>query len=212
MWICYNAAIAPPELSFGESFIYTAKSFKNMAESAFRGAIDFFQRLGIYDVVLPFLLVFTIVFAVLERTKVFGTEKIDGKEYTRKNLNSVAAFVIALLTVASSQIVAVINQGLAKIVLLLVIVISFLMLIGSFFGKDEVQLTGNWRAWGMGVLFVGIVLIFANEVGWLTPFWDYLMVNWNTNIVGAVALIILVVLFMGYVTKGEKPEKKEGGK
>ncbi|HIH39215.1 TPA: hypothetical protein HA219_00610 [Candidatus Woesearchaeota archaeon] len=183
-----------------------------MAESAFRGAIDFFQRLGIYDVVLPFLLVFTIVFAVLERTKVFGTEKIDGKEYTRKNLNSVAAFVIALLTVASSQIVAVINQGLAKIVLLLVIVISFLMLIGSFFGKDEVQLTGNWRAWGMGVLFVGIVLIFANEVGWLTPFWDYLMVNWNTNIVGAVALIILVVLFMGYVTKGEKPEKKEGGK
>ena len=180
-----------------------------MAESAFRGAIDFFQRLGIYDVVLPFLLVFTIVFAVLERTKIFGTEKIDGKEFTKKNLNAMAAFVIALLTVASSQIVAVINQGLSKVVLLLVIVISFLMLIGSFFGKDEVQLTGSWRAWGMGLLFVGIILVFADKVGWLTPSWNYVMSSANGTVVAAISLIVLVVLFMSYVTKGEKSEKKE---
>lgn len=180
-----------------------------MAESAFRGAVSFFERLGIYDVVLPFLLIFTIVFAVLERTKIFGTEKLEGKEYTRKNLNAMAAFVIALLTVASSQVVAILNQGLAKVVLLLVIVISFLMLIGSFFGKEEVQLTGSWRAWGMGIIFFGIVLIFTYEAGWLTPFWDYLMINWNTNVVGAIALVILVVLFMAYVTKGEKSEEKK---
>ena len=60
----------------------------------FREVIDFFDTIGVFDVVLPFLLVFTIVFALLERTKVFGVETIDGKHYTKKNLNSVAAFVI----------------------------------------------------------------------------------------------------------------------
>jgi len=56
--------------------------------SAFRGVVDFFGEIGLFDVVLPFLLVFTVVFAILEKTKVFGIEEIEGKKYTRKNLNS----------------------------------------------------------------------------------------------------------------------------
>ncbi len=183
-----------------------------MAESAFRGAIEFFERLGIYDVVLPFLLVFTIVFAVLERTKIFGTEKIDNKEYTRKNLNAMAAFVVALLVVVSKEVVATINEGVANVVILLVIVISFLMLIGTFFGKDEeVILKDNWRNWGMFILAVGVILIFMNSVGWLEPFWDYLTSSWNTSVVGSIILVLLIIIFMAYVTKGEKKseEKKE---
>ncbi len=183
-----------------------------MAETAFRGAIDFFQRLGIYDVVLPFLLVFTIVFAILERTKIFGTEKIDKQEYTKKNLNAIAAFVIALLVVASTQIVQIINESLAKIVLLLLVSISFLILIGTFFGSEEVKLEKGWRNWGMFFMAAGVLLIFANELGWLGPFWDYLTSNWDSNVVGAVALMILIVWFMAYVTKGEKPGKPPEGK
>ena len=70
----------------------------------FREIINFFDNIGIFDVVLPFLLVFTIVFALLERTKVFGVEDIEGKKYTKKNLNSVAAFVIAFLQLLPHQV------------------------------------------------------------------------------------------------------------
>ncbi|MDP7506475.1 MAG: hypothetical protein QF362_03470, partial [Candidatus Woesearchaeota archaeon] len=58
-------------------------------ESAFREALIFFGEIGIYDVVLPFLLVFTIIFAILEKTKVFGMEEVDGVKVTRKNLNAI---------------------------------------------------------------------------------------------------------------------------
>ena len=54
--------------------------------SAFRSALDFFVQLGIYDVVLPFLLVFTLVFAFLEKSRVYGTEKVGDKEIPKKNL------------------------------------------------------------------------------------------------------------------------------
>ena len=90
-------------------------------QTIFRGAIEFFQRLGIYDVVLPFLLVFTIVFAILEKTRVLGTEDIEGKKYTKKNLNAIVSFVVAFLVVASTRLVAVINTALANIVLLLLL-------------------------------------------------------------------------------------------
>ena len=54
--------------------------------SAFRDVINFFGEIGLYDVVLPFLLVFAIVFAILEKTKVAEDCKkmIDSiKEYGR---------------------------------------------------------------------------------------------------------------------------------
>ena len=53
--------------------------------TAFREIIEFMEKLGVYDIVLPFLLVFVVVFAILEKTKVFGTEKIDLKQNTQRN-------------------------------------------------------------------------------------------------------------------------------
>ncbi|HME87254.1 MAG TPA: hypothetical protein VKE88_02480 [Candidatus Nanoarchaeia archaeon] len=178
-----------------------------MAESALRGTIEFFDRLGVYDVILPFLLVFTLVFAILERTKIFGTDKISGQEYPKKSLNAMAAFVIALLVVASSQIVGVINRSLAQIVLLLVLAVSFLMLIGTFFGKDEdVKLDkGIWRTGAMIFMGIGILSIFANELGWLEPTWNYVTNNWDSSVVGSIILIVFIVIFMGYIT-GESPK------
>ena len=34
-------------------------------------AVEFFRDFGLFDIVLPFLLVFAIVFAVLEKTRIF---------------------------------------------------------------------------------------------------------------------------------------------
>src|SRR3989344_7866102 len=99
-----------------------------MAEAtAFRGVITFLDELGVYDVVLPFLLVFTIVFAILEKTRVLGTEKVGDKELTKKNLDAIVAFVIAFLVIASTSLVRIINEVVANVVLVLILVISFLM-------------------------------------------------------------------------------------
>ena len=79
-----------------------------MAEaSTLRGVLGFFVDIGIYDVVLPFLLVFTIVFAIFDKTKVLGTEVIDGHKYPKKNLNAIVAFVILLSTCAMLRVCCV---------------------------------------------------------------------------------------------------------
>ena len=68
--------------------------------SVFRESIEFLAKLGVYDVVLPFLLVFTIVFAILDKTKMLGVEKgKDDREYTKKNLNAMIAFVMGFFVV-----------------------------------------------------------------------------------------------------------------
>ena len=64
-------------------------------ETVFGGVIEFFNRLGVYDIVLPFLLIFSIVFAILEKTKILGTEEVEGKKYTKKSINAIVAFVVS---------------------------------------------------------------------------------------------------------------------
>ena len=65
--------------------------------------------------VLPFLLVFTIVFAILEKTKIFGATK-DGE--SKKNINAVVALVLGLLMIAQKIFLAfVLNaQGLQNVI------------------------------------------------------------------------------------------------
>lgn len=186
-----------------------------MAEpSTFRGTIDFFSRLGIYDVVLPFLLVFTIVFAILEKTKVFGFDKVGEVEITKKNLNAITAFVIAFFTIASSRLVETITSISSNVVLLLLLSIFFLMLVGTFYQQTDKGffLEGGWRTLFVFIVFFGMVLIFLNalKVGdktWLVWLVDWLGDIMNKTAVAGIVLFIIVVGLLFFITWSPKPTK-----
>ena len=176
----------------------------------FREVLDFFGEIGLFDVVLPFLLVFTIVFAILEKTKVFGVEEVEGRKYTKKNLNSIAAFVIAFLVIASSELVEIITTVSANTVVLLLAVVLFLLLVGSFYaeGEKSVFLEGGWKTLFMVIVFVIIVLIFLNALGFIDDITDFSRGGRN-EIVGSIILLILIVLFVGWVSRGPEAKAKK---
>ncbi|MBN2111484.1 hypothetical protein JW707_00125 [Candidatus Woesearchaeota archaeon] len=189
-----------------------------MAEpSTFRGIIYFFDRIGIYDVVLPFILVFTIVYAILEKTKVLGTEEIQGVKYTRKNLNAMTAFAISFLVVASSKLVAIIANVSSQMVVLLLASVFFLLLVGVFYKEsEEVALEGRWRTLFMIIMFVGLLLIFLQAIPtksgqpWLEWFWNYIGYHWSSTGVASIILIIGIIIFIWWVQKpAEETSKKE---
>lgn len=183
-------------------------------ESVFRGGINFFHKLGIYDVVLPFLLVFTIMFAILEKTKIFGVVNAGGVEYTKKNLNAMVAFIVGFIVIASAKLVTAINESLGRIFLLLLVSICFLLLIGSFYHYDEkVFLEKGWRTFFMVVMLIGVILIFMDSIkldsgeSWLEWLWGFLQGNWAANYTASIILIIVLVGAMLFITWEKKPDK-----
>lgn len=178
-------------------------------DTIFGGVIGFLNQLGVYDIILPFLLVFTIVFAILEKTKILGVDEIEGKKYTKKNLNAIMAFVISFLVVASATLVRVINEAVANIVLLMIIVISFLMMVGVFFGSKEVTLENypGWTKFFMVIIFIGIVVIFLQALGWLESVVGLFIYYYDVAWVAALLLIIIILAFMWFITK-ERSEVK----
>jgi hypothetical protein len=176
--------------------------------------LDFLDKMGLFDVVLPFLLIFTLTFGVLEKSRILGTEKTpDGKgPYTKKNLNAMVAFCVAFFFVASAQLVALANIIVSRVALILVILIMFMLLVGALHKQqDNDGLNLFQYAWGKAIVaVVGIVviLIFMDGVGWLQPLWEYLIYHWDSELVSVIGLFIVIVVFIWYIT-GSAKDKKE---
>ncbi len=193
--------------------------------SAFREAINFFVKIGLYDVILPFLLVFTLMYAFLEKTMVLGYEKIliGGKEVKvpRKNLNSMVAFITGLLVVASVKIVGIMNEVIANFVLLILISFLFILFAGSMLKQEEegfsLQQDNIYYKLFLVIGFITLMLITLNAIktnngeSWLS-----IILGSLKNLVAGTAefwsiVVILLVIIGGiyYITKEDKTKERK---
>lgn len=151
---------------------------------------------------LPFLLVFFVVFALLEKTKLLG----DGK----KQINALVAFVIGLLAISVAYPIEAINNLI--LFLTVAIVVAFVgLILWGFVSGGEAKVENKAIKWILGIV-IAIALIWA--VLWATklalPFYDFLFAQeWSktfwTNIafVAVIAIALAVVLITGAKGKGD---------
>lgn len=177
------------------------------------------QDVGVLDVLLPFLLIFTIVFAVLQKTKLLGKDD-DGKP--RKNFNVIIALVLALATVIphvtgqypyDADVVNIINTALPNVSLLVIIIVMVLLTIGVF-GK-ELDIGGSsMGGWFVLLAFVVIGFIFAAAANLfdraLMPSWLYFL--YDSQFQALIITILVFGLIIMFITKEDKPkdDKKPG--
>ncbi len=161
-------------------------------------AVEFMKSFGVFDVVLPFLLVFTVIFGVLEKTKIFGEE--NGK--TRKNINSMVAFSVAFFVIAATQVVSVMQAALPMIMLLLVLVIAFMIVYGSTLSEGKMNLWDNMdkakKAFTFG-LFVAIIAIVLGAMDMLGGIINWIFASVSGPAVSTVILLLVVGIFMWIV-------------
>lgn len=183
--------------------------------SGFRSVLSFFDAIGLFDVVLPFLLVFAIVFAILEKTKVLGTDEIGGKQYPKKSLNGIVAFSISFLVIASAELVELLTTVSSQVVVLLFLSVLFLLLVGSFYREGEsVFLEGGWKTLFMILMFIGIVGIFLNAIktptgeSWLDRIGNY-FTGANDQLIGSIALLAVMVGAIAFMLAEPKKEQSK---
>ncbi|MBW2981088.1 hypothetical protein KY360_06755 [Candidatus Woesearchaeota archaeon] len=157
------------------------------------GFVSTLEAWGLTDVMLPFLLIFVIIFAVLEKSKLFGEEK--------RNINTVIALVFSLLVViphvtnrypAGMDVVDILNTALPAVSIVVVAILMLLVLIGIF-GHEKVFLGMTAPGWITFVSIMIILLIFGNAAGWWGSGWEV----WLNRYFGsdAIAIIIMLLVF-----------------
>lgn len=186
-----------------------------------------FQRLadwGLFDVILPFILVFAIVYAVLHKTKILGEKS--------KNFNTVIALVMGLAVVFPHVLygspcmskpcpplsngmidpVHVINSALPSVSVIMIAVLMVLLIFGIW--GTKVKLGSNSLSGIIALFaFLSVIYIFGSAAGWWPPF-EFLI--WDGGFLGGpdtVALIVTILVFaviIWFITKeDDKDEEKK---
>ncbi len=121
----------------------------------FQDTLRYLQYLGVWDVVLPFALIFAILYSVIKKTGVF----------TNENVNVVVALSISLLAVIPHvsggyppglDIVLIINAFFPQIALVLISIVMVLMMTGLMADEKDSKFKGRLAKYAA---FISIALV-----------------------------------------------------
>jgi len=121
-------------------------------------------QFGFFRVVLPFLLIFALIYAILMKTKVLGDPALHGWV---RGTSAVISLAIAFFVIASTPVVTLLMTLVPQASFILVVALFLLMIIT--FAVPENYLTGTInRKWLIPMVII-LIIVFLGIIGAATP-------------------------------------------
>ena len=171
------------------------------------------ESFGLTDALLPFLLIFTVIFAILQKVKIFGKDK--------KNINVIISLIIGLLVVIphvtqsyppGQDVVEILNSAIPNVSIIIIAIVMVLILLGVFGSKLEIA-GGSLAGWVALLSFLTVGYIFGRSAGWFTylPNWLQWLDDPETQALVVVLLVFGILIWLVTKEPKDKSGKDEGG-
>ena len=148
---------------------------------AFGSIIDILfqlENLGFYDFILPFLLMFAIVYGILQYMKIFGEDKA---------VHIIIAIVLGLISIRLPFYADFLTVISPKLAIGLIVLLSLLILVGMFTPNNSRTSIG-WILFGVGaVIFIIVAVQTFNDLNFIN---GYLQ---SSEIIGWVVMIAILI-------------------
>jgi len=128
--------------------------------------IEIFRAFGFFNVVLPFILVYAIVFGVLVKTKIFGDEKSD----TSRNVSNIVALATGFFVISATDVVEQLLGVIPQATFMLVMILFLLMMYAilglntdqGLFGENSIFKAAKFGSFAV-ILIVFLLMIDAGS-------------------------------------------------
>ena len=171
---------------------------------------------GLFDILLPFVLVFTIVYAVLHKIKLFGKDSKQFDVMIALVMGLAVVFphvlwgvndpTVSTLSNGMPDIVNIINASLPNVSIVIVAIVMALIIIGVFGKRFEIGGTAlsGWIA--LGAFLVVIYIFGAAAEWWYLPVW--LDILNNESLMTLVIVLLVFAIIIWFVTKDDSKKKE----
>jgi len=150
--------------------------------------LSFWEQIGVFDYLLPFLLIFGVVYGILEASRI-----ISGN----KGVNVVIAAVVGLLTLRVGYVQRFFIEAFPRLGVGIAILIILLVLTGLFIGPGKNMKVMFWIFIAIG-LVIGVVVIAGSfdSFGWGGGYnwFESEAVYWILSAALLVGLIVAIVV------------------
>ena len=145
----------------------------------YQNIISQLENLGLFDFILPFLLIFAVVFGVLNYTKIFGNNR---------GVHILISLVIGLLAIRFPIYTDFLNIISSKLAIGLVIILTLIILVGLFIPAGARGIIG-WILVAIGfIIFIVIIVQTYSAFNY-----GYGVDYFSSNLIGYVILVALLI-------------------
>lgn len=142
------------------------------------------ESMGFFSYVLPFLLIFALVFGILIQLRLFRDNK---------TINAIIALAVGLMALQFSFVPRFFSEIFPRLGIGLVVILIIIILTGLFANPED-----KWQMylmWGVGAIVVVIILVqTAGVTGWYS-FFPWLGYNWPMAL-GVIAFVVILAVIV----------------
>tara|TARA_Y100000310_G_scaffold280844_1_gene300865 strand:+ start:5583 stop:6146 length:564 start_codon:yes stop_codon:yes gene_type:complete len=158
----------------------------------FGAIIDTFERIGVFQYFLPFLIIFSLVFLTLNGIKIFKENRA---------ISAIIAISIGFMAMSFDFVPLFFQELFPRLGVGLGVIIGLLVLTGLFLPDNALA---NYALLALGVIIA--IFVFFSTAGQLnlgfSNAWDHL----SSEFIAYAALLIMIVVIVA-ATSTKKPEK-----
>jgi len=167
-------------------------SYSFMGGGAFGDLLTRWQQMGFFSYVLPFLLIFSIVFGVLSKTKIFDENK---------SINAIIALVVGFMSLQWDLVPRFFSELFPRVGIGISFILIIILFLGIFLPRT------NWAVYVFftiaAIIVITVLLNSSEAMGWQATFiqgwtWGDLLF-WIFLLVG---IIVIVSSARGGTAKG----------
>jgi len=162
--------------------------------------LNWFEGVGGFDIILPFLLIFTITFAILQKIKLFGNDT------KARKVDMVVGLIIGFFLVMQQGLVQVIQGFLPRVSMLILVFLMVLLVVGIFAGGSEWG--GSISGLAVIVSIIGVLWAIGASLKWNVPFLDL----FTEQDIAVIIVICVFVLVIWLIVKEPGADNKGLGK
>jgi hypothetical protein len=150
------------------------------------------EQAGFFSYLLPFLLIFALIFGILNQIKLFKDNKA---------INAIIALAVGFMALQFPMVSEFFSEIFPRLGIGLAIILIVLILVGMFIDPKNSGIM--YVMLGIGAVITIVVLVqTAGAVGWSTGSW------WNENwpmIAGVVFILTVIAIIVGSSSKKTLP-------
>ena len=175
------------------------------------------NNLGLFNVILPFLLVYAIMYGILSKYKILGDPFAEGdKGKVARSLISIVSASTGFFIVGSANVVLSLKTLIPYVVLFLLTVFFLILAISPFLQREEksgeVQMGNRTRT----ILLASSIIIFTLMVIFILGLYNYInsaltspVLSLSQSFIETLAILTIMLGIAYWAVKPEKDQKSE---
>lgn len=172
------------------------QSFGFFDGSSIGNLLNYWEQAGFFSYVLPFLLIFSMIFGILTQIRLFKDNK---------SINAIIALSVGLMALQFPFVSRFFSEIFPRLAVGLIVLLILIILTGLFANPDDKWMM--YLMWVVGVITVIIILVQTAGASGFLSFFPWLSFNWPM-VLGVIAFFVMLAVVVASARPASTTEMK----